>query len=190
VNLLLLYAEFFKIGLFSIGGGYATLPFLFSMTANEFVFIQRVDWLNREMLGNFLAIAQSAPGAIGVNIAAQTGFAYGGVAGGICAALGLVSPAIIIIGIIARALVSFRENKVVMAIFSGLRPAAAGLLAAAGASVWKLSLYNGTAAHWYEFIRWRESALFAAVFLLMLKFKGHPLIYIAAGAVAGILLGL
>jgi len=190
MNLLLLYAEFFKIGLFSIGGGYATLPFLFSMTANEFVFIRRVDWLNREMLGNFLAVAQSAPGAIGVNMAVQTGFVYAGIAGGIIAALGLISPAIIIIAIIARALESFRENKVVMAVFSGLRPAAAGLLAAAGASVWKLSLYNEDGARWHELIRWRECALFAAVFALLLKFKGHPVIYIALGAVAGILLGL
>jgi len=190
MNLLLLYAEFFKIGLFSIGGGYATLPFLFSMADNEFVFIRRVDWLNREMLGNFLAVAQSAPGAIGVNMAVQTGFVYEGIAGGIIAALGLISPAIIIIAAIARAVKAFKENRVVMSVFSGLRPAAAGLLAAAGAGVLKLSLYNGDGAHWNEFIRWRECALFAALFLLILKLKGHPIIYIAAGAVLGILLGL
>ena len=190
MNLLLLYAEFFKIGLFSVGGGYATLPFLFSMADNEFTFIRQTGLLTHEMLGNFLAIAQSSPGAIGVNMAAQTGFCYAGTAGSIIASLGLVSPAIIIIAIIARAFASFRENKIVISVFSGLRPAAGGLLAAAGAGVWKLSLYNANAKHWLEYIHWKECAIFAVFFILMMKLKIHPAVYIVTGAGIGIILGL
>jgi chromate transporter len=190
MNLLLIYAEFFKIGLFAVGGGLATLPFLFQMADGRFTFIDQSGWLNREMVGNFLAIAQSSPGAIGVNVAAQAGFRYAGIAGGLSAALGLVSPAIVIITIVARMLRTFKENKTVVSIFSGLRPAAGGLLTAAGFGAWKLSLYNGNAAQWYEILRWKECAVFAALFFLIQKFKGHPVIYIAIGATAGILLGL
>jgi len=188
MNLLLLYLEFFKVGLFSVGGGYATLPFLFHMADDDFDFIRQTGWLSREMLGNFLAIAQSSPGAIGINMASQVGFSYAGIAGSVIASLGLVSPAIIIITIIARALAAFKENKIVAAIFSGLRPAAGGLLTAAGVGVWKLSLYNGDGTKWFELFHWKECALFAALFLLIWKFKWHPVIYIAIGAAAGILL--
>ena len=190
MNLLLLYIEFFLIGLFAVGGGYATLPFLFRMTNNEFMFIQKHDWLSSEMLGNFLAIAQSSPGAIGVNMAAQTGYVYAGAAGSIIAALGIVSPAIIVITIVAKALTAFKENKIVISVFSGLRPAAGGLLAAAGLGVWKLSLFNPDAAKWFKYINWKEFAIFAALFLLMLKFKLHPVIIIVIGAAIGILLGV
>jgi chromate transporter len=199
MNLLLIYAEFFKIGIFAVGGGLATLPFLFQMADDRYTFIRQSGWLNREMVANFLAIAQCSPGAIGVNVAAQTGFQYGGGAGSFLAALGLISPAIGIIAIVARALQSFKENKIAAAVFAGLRPAAAGILCAAGFGAWKLSLYNGAAAGmaaaWYEVIRWRECLIFAALFLLIVTGKkrpviGHPVICIALGAIAGIALQL
>jgi len=189
MNLLLLYLEFFKIGTFAVGGGLATLPFLFLMANNRFSFIRQTGWLSTEQLSNFIAIAQCAPGAIGVNIAAQTGFQYGGAGGGIIAALGLVSPAFIVIAIITKALQSIKENKIAVRVFSGLRPAAAGLLCAAGWGVWRLALYNSDGSVWHEFIRWREGLVCAALFLLIVKFKIHPIICIALGAAAGILLG-
>ena len=193
MNLFLLYLEFFKIGIFAVGGGLATLPFLFLMAQDRFSFIRQTGWLSTEQIGNFLAIAQCAPGAIGVNVAAQTGFQYGGVAGGILAALGLVSPAVIVIAVVTKALQSFKESKAAASVFSGLRPAAAGLLCAAGWGVWRLALYNkdgGLAGGlWYECIRWREGLVCAAIYLLIVKFRGHPVIYIALGAAAGILLG-
>jgi len=190
VNLLLLYLEFFHMGLFSVGGGFATLPFLFLMANDRFVFVQRTGWLNTETLGNFIAIAQCAPGAIGVNIAVQAGFQYGGIAGGVIATLGLVSPAIIIITLLSKMMQSIRDNRISMSVFSGLRPAAAGLLSAAGFGVWKLALYDAGGTAWFEIIRWRESLVVVALFLLLTKFGGHPVIYIALGALAGVLLGL
>ena len=190
MNLLLIYAEFFKIGIFAVGGGLATLPFLFQMAEGRFTFIKQTGWLTHEMIGNFLAIGQCSPGAVGVNMAAQAGFRYAGIAGGALAALGLVSPAIIVITIAARALQAFKENKIVTAAFAGLRPAACGILCAAGFGVWKLALYNSEGAKLFEMLRWRECLLLAAIFLLVLKFKWHPVIFIALGAIAGIALGL
>jgi len=190
LSLLRLYLEFFYIGLFAVGGGLATLPFLFLIANDRSVFIRQTGWLSTENLGNFIAIAQCAPGAIGVNIAAQTGFAYAGIAGGILAPLGLVSPAVVAIAFISKALQSIRNNKLAVRVFSGLRPAAAGLIAAAGFGVWKLALHNVDAAAWFEAVHWREGLVAAALFLLLLKFAWHPVVYIALGAMAGVLLGL
>ena len=194
MSLLLLYLEFFKISLFAVGGGLAILPFIFFMTNDRFTFIQETGWLSMEQVGNFLAIAQCAPGAIGVNIAAQTGFQYGGIGGGILAVLGLISPAIIVIAIVTKALQSLKENKIATAVFSGLRPAAAGLLAAAGWGVLRLALYDSASIAagtvWHEWFRWREGIIVIAIFLLIVKFKRHPVVYVGLGAVVGIALGL
>jgi chromate transporter len=187
MNLFLLYAEFFKIGLFSVGGGLATLPFLYSMAS-------RYDFLKPEDIGNFLAIAQSSPGAIGVNVSAQTGYLAGGFYGAIIAPLGLISPAIITILIVSRLLAAFKENTTVNAVFSGLRPAAAGLVFAAGFGVIALSLFSMNifeqSGIWYEAIRWKEVILFSVLFILIWKFKKHPLLYVAAAGIAGVVLGL
>jgi chromate transporter len=193
MGLLLLYIEFFKIGVFAVGGGLAILPFLFLMANDRFAFIRRTGWLSTEQVGNFLAIAQCSPGAVGVNISAQTGFLYGGISGGIAAVLGLISPAIIIISIVAGALQSLKKNKFSAAVFAGLRPAAAGLLTAAALGVWRLALFNGMTAGngaWYRIIRWRESLICLVIYLLIVKFKVHPIAYIALGAITGIALGL
>ena len=190
MSLFLLYLEFFKTGTFAVGGGLATLPFLFLMANDRFTFVRQYGWLSSEQIGNFLAIAQCAPGAVGVNVAAQTGFLYGGIPGSIAAVAGLISPAIIIISLVARALQSLKDNKAAVAVFSGLRPAATGLLSTAGLGVWRLALYNPAGAAWYEMIRWRESILCIAIFLLVIKFKKHPIMYISLGAAAGMLLRL
>jgi chromate transporter len=130
---LILFAEFVKIGLFSIGGGLATLPFLFELAA-------KYDWLSPKDVGDFLAIAQSSPGAVGVNMAAQTGFRAGGIPGAFIAALGLVTVPIAVILIIAPMITAFKKSSAAAAVLSGLRPAAVGLIAAAGFGVWKLAL--------------------------------------------------
>ena len=183
MNLLYLFAVFFRIGLFAIGGGLATLPFLFEIADNS-------DWLTRESIGNMLAVAQSAPGAIGVNLAAYTGFTYTGVSGGLAAALGLVTPSIVIIIIVARMLQTFRESRIVKTLFTAFRPAAAGLLSSAGLGAIVLALWNSAAPRWYEFLRWKEFLLFGLIFFLVFKFKKHPVLYIAAAGAAGIIFKL
>ena len=189
VSLLLLYMEFFQIGLFAVGGGFATLPFLFLMANDRSLFIRQTGWLSTENLGNFIAISQCAPGAIGVNIAVQTGFLYGGIAGGIIASLGLVSPAIVVVALVFRIMQSFKDSKVAIAVFTGLRPAAAGLICAAGFGVWKLALHNPAGASWFESLRWKDGLVAGVILFLLIKFGWHPVVYIAIGAVAGVLLG-
>jgi chromate transporter len=185
MKLLFLFVQFFKIGLFSIGGGYATLPFLYEMADGT-----SGKWLSAEKIGDMLAVAQSLPGAIGVNLSAYTGFRYAGIPGGFLAALGLVSPSIIIIVIIARLLNAFKESKTVAALFAGFRPAGAGLLSAAALGALAVSLYNPAAETWTALLRRRECILFAVLFFLVYKFKKHPVVYIAIAGVAGVVLGL
>ncbi|MDR1899072.1 MAG: chromate transporter [Treponema sp.] len=183
MKFLVLFAEFFKIGLFSVGGGLATLPFLYELA-------EKYDWFGREKVADFLAVAQSAPGAVGVNMGAQAGFMAAAAGGALLAVLGLITPSIIVIIIVARMFRSFKENKTVAAVFSGLRPAAVGLLTAAGLGVWKLALVDAGAPVWYKMIRPREALIFAAVFVLLRKFRIHPVIYIAAAGALGLALKL
>jgi chromate transporter len=183
MNLPLLAAEFCKIGLFSVGGGLATLPFLFEMA-------EKYPWLNHEQVGDLLAVAQCSPGAIGINMGARAGFLAAGVPGAITAGLALAAPSIAVIIIVARMLASFRTNRIVNAVFGGLRPAAAGLLAAAAFSALGVSLYNAAFTAWYEILKWRECALLILVFFLVRRFKLHPVFYIAAAGAAGAALGL
>jgi chromate transporter len=183
VILFILLGEFFKIGLFSVGGGLATLPFLYQLA-------DRYDWLSYETIADMIAISESTPGAIGVNMATYAGFQAAGMAGAVIATLGLVAPSIIVILIVARILTAFKESPLVASVFRGLRPAATGLIAAAGFGVIRLSLYNGAAPLWYGRIRWQELVLFALLFLLIRRFKKHPVWYILAAGIAGILWGL
>ena len=184
MNLFFLFFTFFKIGLFSVGGGLATLPFIFELADNS------GGWLSREMVGNMLAIAQSTPGAIGANLAASIGFQYASIPGGYVAALSLTLPSIIIIIIISRVLDAFKESVAVKNIFSGLRPAATGLLSAAAFGLIALSVWNTGAVIWYESLRWKESLIFVLIFFLVYKFQKHPIVYILAAGILGAVLKL
>ncbi len=183
MTLLLIFYEFFKTGLFAVGGGLATLPFLYKIADNY-------DWITYQTIADMIAVSESTPGPIGVNMATYTGFHISGVGGAVVATLGLVVPSIIVIILVARILDQFKQSAMVKAIFAGLRPAATGLIAAAGFSVLKLSLFNGQAAGLADAIRYRELVLFAVLFALIWKFKKHPILYVAAAAAAGIAFSL
>ena len=183
MKLIFLFATFFRIGLFAIGGGLATLPFLFDLADNS-------DWLTREMIGNMLAVAQSSPGAIGANLSAYTGLQYAYISGAYVAAAGLIAPSIIIIIIVAKTLKAFKESEVIKSLFAGFRPAAAALLSAAGFGAIALSLWNAAAPVWYDFLRWKETLIFLIFFFLIYKFKKHPIIYILAAGIVGVFLKL
>ena len=195
MNLIYLFAGFFRIGLFSIGGGLAILPFLFEL-ADNLTGINSGGWLTRELIGNMLAVAQSLPGAIGANLSAYTGYEYAVNGNGAIvpsvyvAAIALTVPSIIIILIVARTLEAFKESVIVKNIFSGFRPAAAGLLSAAGFGAIALSLWNNAAPAWYLHLRWKETLIFAALFFLIVKFKKHPIVYIAVASALGVVLKL
>ena len=185
------FFEFFKAGLFAIGGGLATIPFLTDIGS-------RTGWFTSGDLANMIAIPEPTPGPMGVNMptyvglhtGSLTGGAVGGIFGGIVATLGLVCPSIIVILIIAGFLKKFRESRGVDAVFYGIRPASTALITAALVEVCAIALVNtGAAFGTVDFFHWKAILLAAAVFVCLqvkpLK-KLHPIVFIAASAVIGI----
>ena len=166
-----LYWEFFKTGLFAIGGGMATLPFLKDIGATT-------GWFSQTDLMNMLAVSESTPGPVGINMATYVGYTVGGVPGAIVATIGEVTPSIIVILIVAAMLAKFRDSQYVANAFYGLRPATVGLIAAAA-----LLLMNSE-----NFIDYKSFLIFGAAFILTWKFKINPILMIILAGIAGIVL--
>ena len=182
-----LFWEFFKTGLFAVGGGMATLPFMYDIS-------DKTGWFTHSMLADMVAVSESTPGPIGVNMATYVGFVTGGIPGAIVATVGLVTPSVIVILLIARVLKAFRENQYVDAGFYGLRPCSVGLIAAAGVLVVKLALFNtelyastGALLDLFNFKALILAAVLLAATRCIKKLKGlHPIVFILASAVIGI----
>ena len=166
-----LYWEFFKTGLFAIGGGMATLPFLKDIGATT-------GWFSQTDLMNMLAVSESTPGPVGINMATYVGYTVGGVPGAIVATIGEVTPSIIVILIVAAMLAKFRDSRYVANAFYGLRPATVGLIAAAA-----LLLMNSE-----NFIDYKSFLIFGAAFILTWKFKINPILMIILAGIAGMVL--
>ena len=188
--LLQLFWEFFKVGLFAVGGGLATLPFLQELSA-------KTGWFTLQDLADMIAVSESTPGPIGVNMATYCGFTTAGILGSVCAVLGLVTPSVIIILIVALFLKKFRESRIVDSVFQGLRPASCAMITAAGLGIVVLSLLNKDLFQetgvWTDLFRWKAIALAAVVAALtnLKKLKKiHPGAFLAGGAIIGILLKL
>ena len=188
--LLTLFFEFFKTGLFAVGGGMATLPFLYDMGARH------PDWFSAAQLADMIAVSESTPGPIGVNMATYVGFETAGVLGAAVATLGLITPSVIVILIVARVLKQFRENPYVDAAFYGLRPCSIGLIAAAGMLVVKVALfrwdYVGPNEDWWRFFFNWKAVVLAAVLLVLTRAvkatrKLHPVVFILASAAVGVI---
>ena len=182
-----LFWEFFKTGLFAVGGGLATLPFMYDIS-------DKTGWFTHSMLADMVAVSESTPGPIGVNMATYVGFVTGGIPGAVIATVGLVTPSVIVILLIARVLKAFRENQYVDAGFYGLRPCSIGLIAAAGVLVVKLALFNtelyastGALLDLFNFKALILAAVLLAATRCIKKLKGlHPIVFILASAVIGI----
>ncbi len=191
-----LFWEFFKTGLFAIGGGMATIPFLYDMS-------DATSWFTRTDLANMIAVSESTPGPIGVNMATYVGFVTGmnngnivtALLGAVIATVGLITPSVIIILIIAAVLKSFRDNRYVNDAFYGLRPASAGLIAAAGISVVASNfiVVGGVAEHTFS-LNWKGLILAVVLWLLTNVVKPtkklHPIVFIGLSAVVGILFSM
>lgn len=190
-----LFYEFFKVGLFAVGGGMATIPFLYDIA-------ERTSWFTQMDLMNMIAVSESTPGPIGVNMATYVGYVTGMEQGGIVtaiigaliASLGLVTPSIIVILIVAKFLKSFRNNKYVNNSFYGLRPTSAGLIAAAGLSVAVTNLLNLTliknTGFTMDAVNWKGFILAVVLWIFTNKVKKtkglHPIIFIGISALVGI----
>lgn len=177
-----LFWEFFKTGLFAAGGGMATVPFLFSIC-------ERTGWFTMSELANMIAVSESTPGPIGVNMATYVGFTtgsvhlgvFGAVLGGVIATLGLITPSFVIILIIARLLEQFNDKPVVKTVFKYLRPAVIALLIYAFYKIAVLTLFGGGS------ILIAPAIAFVVLLCCMVVFKKvHPVVWIAVGAVFGL----
>ncbi len=179
-----LFVEFFKIGLFTIGGGLAALPFLYELA-------EKYNWFTAADVTNMIAISESTPGPIGINAATYVGYETAGVLGGVIATLGTILPAVIIVTVVAKMLDRFKNNFYVNAGFTGIRPAVTALITYAFWSVFSISIINWGAfwpgLNWAGLIEPWALILFAAALFLLLKFNKHPIWYLAGGAIAGML---
>ncbi len=185
--LLQLFWEFLKIGLFSVGGGMATLPFLYDLSDST-------GWFTYAQLADMLAVSESTPGPVGINMATYVGYTVGGFGGAVLATLGTILPGTVIVLIIASMLDKFRGNKYVDAAFYGLRPASTGLIAAAGVSVVGIALLNtelyDVTGKLTDLVSIRAVILAVALWVLTNVVKPtkklHPVVFIALSAVVGI----
>ena len=188
--LLELYWEFFKTGLFAVGGGMATIPFLQEMGL-------RTGWFSPAALADMLAVSESTPGPIGINMATYVGYTVGGVPGGLVATLGEITPSILIVLLIAAALRAFRSSRTVERAFYGMRPASLGLIAAAGLGVMRLCLLDEAAfaasGQLTDLLPWKGLLLFALLWCLTNLVRPtrrlHPVVWIAVSAAVGVLAG-
>lgn len=165
-----LFFEFFKIGLFSFGGGYATLPFLYHIA-------DVYHWYTAQQLSDMIAVSSITPGPVGVNVATFSGFVSAGILGSLIATTSVILPSYILVVIISKLLEKFKSNKNVQAAIYGLKPAGCGLLGAVGFNIFKDNI-----SLWGIF-------LLVILILLGIKKKRDPLFYLAVSAAAGLILG-
>ncbi|MBQ7039902.1 MAG: chromate transporter [Clostridia bacterium] len=175
-----LFLEFFKTGLFAIGGGMATLPFLYELT--------KYGWYTMPELMDMIAVAESTPGPIGVNMATYAGFRAGGILGSLTATVGLVMPSVIIVILVFKVLEKFRKTPLVENAFYGLRPAVAGLITVACSELFKLTMLKEITNGFFSIFDYKALILFAVITVGVFKFKKiHPIVFIAIGALCGII---
>ena len=169
---LLLSYEFFKIGLFAVGGGLVTVPFLFDL-AEEYA------WFSKSELADMIAVSQSTPGPVGINMATYAGFKAAGLGGALVATLSEVLPSMTVIYFVAQALAKWQNNKYVRQILSGIRPAVLALILFAGWDIAKEAIAD-----------YKSLAVLLGLLVAMRLFKKSPIYYIAASAVIGLILQL
>lgn len=176
-----LFWEFFQTGLFAVGGGMATLPFLYDIS-------DRTGWFTHHQLADMIAVSESTPGPIGVNMATYAGYITAGIPGAVVSTLGLIAPSVIVILIISAFLQAFRKSKYVNSAFYGLRPASVALITAAGVILARVVFFGGSFSNPLNV----KAVILAAVLLILtrgVKFteKLHPTVWIALSAAVGVM---
>lgn len=185
--LLGLFLAFFEVGLFSFGGGLATIPFIQELG-------DTTGWFTSESIMNMIAISEATPGPLGINMAAYVGYITASFLGTIVAALGIVIPSIIVIILVSKMLEIFRENKKVRRVFYGLRAASVGLIFLAFFETFKITSlklenYDGILSI-FNCIQVFPLCLATLIFCLIRKFRLHPTCYLLLAAIVGILFKL
>ncbi len=182
-----LFWEFFQTGLFAVGGGLATLPFIYNIGT-------RTGWFTAADVADMIAVSESTPGPMGVNMATYTGYTTMGIVGSVVATIGLITPSIVIIILISKALQKFKEAEIVQKIFFGLRPASTALITAAGLGVAKIALlYTDvleTSGISMDIFNWKNIILALVIFVIYKKVKHSPIYYIFGAAILGVIFSL
>lgn len=185
--LLKLFFEFLKIGLFSVGGGMATLPFLYDMA-------DKTGWCTYAQIADMLAVSESTPGPIGINMATYVGYTIGGIPGALAATIGIIIPGIVLVIIVTSILDKFRNNTYVEGAFYGLRPASTALIASAGILVAEITFLNleayDASGAITEILNYKALVLAAILLIFTRKVKCtkdlHPAVFIGISAIVGI----
>lgn len=188
LTLLRLFWEFFKIGIFAVGGGMAALPFLYDLADST-------GWFDYAQIADMLAVSESTPGPIGINMATYVGYEVGGIPGAFIATLGTILPGVTVVLIVVHFLEKFRGNRYMDAAFYGLRPASTALIAVAGISVVEIALLNmdlfKSTGDLLDLFSWPAIALAVVIWVmtnLIKSTKGlHPVVYILGSAIVGII---
>lgn len=175
---ILLFFEFIKVGLFTFGGGYASLPFLYSI-------VETYGWFSLDELTQMIAISGITPGPIGLNMATFAGFKTLGIFGALISSFALILPMIIITSLVFRVYLKFAQNKIVKSILYVLRPTSCALIAGVGVRLfYDLILKNDL-----SFLNIDYFGLGLVIFLFLLTFKlpRDPLFYMAIAAIVGVI---
>ena len=165
----ILALEFFKIGLFAVGGGLVTVPFLYDLT-------EQYDWFTAKELTDMIAVSQSTPGPVGINMATYAGYKAAGVLGSLLATLSLVTPSVIVVYLISKILTKWKDNPNVLRDLGGIRPAVLALILFAGWDIAKESIVN-----------YQTAGLLALLVVAMRFYKKSAIFYIIISAVAGLI---
>lgn len=165
----ILALEFFKIGLFAVGGGLVTVPFLYDLT-------EQYDWFTAKELTDMIAVSQSTPGPVGINMATYAGYKAAGVWGSLLATLSLVTPSVIVVYFISKILTKWKDNPNVLRVLGGIRPAVLALILFAGWDIAKESIVN-----------YQTAGLLALLVVAMRFYKKSAIFYIIISAVAGLI---
>ena len=185
--LFFLCMEFAKIGFFSLGGGYATLPFLYHMS-------EVYGWFSPLELSRMLAISSITPGPVGLNVATFAGFKTAGILGSIVATMSIMLPSFFMIIIISKMLKKFKDSPCRCSVMYALRPATAAMLAAVALRLFRDAIIRNPDFSGFNFLQMQNFIdikgflLLVILFILSLKLKKDPLVFLAFGAIAGILL--
>ncbi len=166
-----LFLQFFHVGVFSFGGGYATLPFLYDI-ADKF------HWYSAKQLTDMLAISSITPGPVGVNVATFAGFTTSGILGSLVATTAIILPSYIIVTIVFKVIDKFRTNRNVKGAIRGLKPAGCALLSAVGIKL----LFTSN-------LHLLGTLILLGFLILSVKKKQDPLFYLGISAILGLLIG-
>ncbi|MDO4731898.1 MAG: chromate transporter [Bacillota bacterium] len=177
---LLLFWEFLKIGLFTLGGGLASLPFLYELAG-------RYDWFTKAQVADMVAVAECTPGPLAINMATYAGVQAAGIPGGVLATTALIIPSILISLLVSTVLAHWAKGPVLQNIFSGIRPAVSGLLSSIALSMVFLAILGVNGPGQAILFNYKALIFFILLLPAVFRLKKHPIVYVALGAVVGLI---